>query len=172
MTSYFPYSLADETVFVSTMPVGRRQRRLARLVVTSAAVLFLIGLPFSWIQLPYVWAFIPIYESWLVLLDLITAVLLFGQYAILRTRALLVLGSGYLFTAMITVMHAISFPGLFTPAGLLGGGETTAWLYSFWKSGFICFLLAYALLKDEKSQVRGPMRRARVDIMVASLLCL
>ena len=170
MTSYFPYSLADETVFVSTMPVGRRQRRLARLVVTSAAVLFLIGLPFSWIQLPYVWAFIPIYESWLVLLDLITAVLLFGQYAILRTRALLVLGSGYLFTAMITVMHAISFPGLFAPAGLLGGGETTAWLYSFWKSGFICFLLAYALLKDEKSQVRGPMRRARVDIMVASLV--
>ncbi len=170
MTSYFPYSLADETVFVSTMPVGRRQRRLARLVVTSAAVLFLIGLPFSWIQLPYIWAFIPIYESWLVLLDLITAVLLFGQYAILRTRALLVLGSGYLFTAMITVMHAISFPGLFAPAGLLGGGETTAWLYSFWKSGFMCFLLAYALLKDQKSQVRGPMRRARVNIMVASLV--
>jgi Sec-independent protein secretion pathway component TatC len=104
MTSYFPYSLADETVFVSTMPAGHRQRRLARLVVTIAAVLFLIGLPFSWIQLPYIWAFIPIYESWLVLLDLITAVLLFGQYAILRTRALLVLGSGYLFTATITVM--------------------------------------------------------------------
>jgi diguanylate cyclase (GGDEF)-like protein len=169
MTSYFPYSLADETVFVSTMPAGHRQRRLARLVVTTAAVLFLIGLPFSWIQLPYIWAFIPIYESWLVLLDLITAVLLFGQYAILRTRALLVLGSGYLFTATITVMHAISFPGLFTPAGLLGGGETTAWLYSFWKSGFVCFLLAYALLKDEKPQARGPMRRARVNVMAAAL---
>jgi hypothetical protein len=81
------------------MPAGHRQRRSARLVVTAAAVLFLIGLPFSWIQLPYFRAFIPIYESWLVLLDLITAILLFGQYAILRTRALLVLGSGYLFTA-------------------------------------------------------------------------
>ena len=172
MTSYFPYSFSDETVFVSTMPVGRRQRRLARLVVTTAGLLFLIGLPFSWIQLPSIWAFIPIYESWLVLLDLITAVLLFGQYAILRTRALLVLGSGYLFTAMITVMHAISFPGLFAPNGLLGGGETTAWLYSFWKSGFICFLLAYALLKDQKSQIRGPMRRARVNVMVASLVVL
>ena len=119
MTSYFPYSLTDETVFVSTMPAGHRQRRLARLVVTIAAVLFLIGLPFSWIQLPYIWAFIPIYESWLVLLDLITAVLLFGQYAILRTRALLVLGSAYLFTASITVMHAISFPGCSRQPGCL-----------------------------------------------------
>ena len=171
MTSYFPYSLADDTVFVSTMPVGHRQRRLARLVVTTAAVLFLIGLPFSWIQLPHIWAFIPIYESWLILLDLITAVLLFGQYAILRTRALLVLGSGYLFTATITVMHAISFPGLFTPTGLLGGGETTAWLFSFWKSGFVCFLFAYALLKDEKPQAPGPMRRARVNVMAATWLC-
>ena len=63
MTSYFPYSLADETVFVSTMPAGHRQRRSARLVVMTAAVLFLIGLPFSWIQLPYFRAFIPIYES-------------------------------------------------------------------------------------------------------------
>jgi hypothetical protein len=38
--------------------------------------------------------FIPIYESWLVIIDAITAVLLFGQFSILRSRALLVLGSG------------------------------------------------------------------------------
>jgi len=119
MASYFPYASDDES-FLSTMPAGHRQRRLALIVVLAAAALFLIGLPFARVQLPAVWAFIPIYESWLVLLDLITAVLLFGQYAILRSRALLVLGSGYLFTASITVVHAVSFPGLFTPAGLLG----------------------------------------------------
>jgi diguanylate cyclase (GGDEF)-like protein len=169
MASYFPYS-SDDDSFLSTMPAGHRQRRLALIVVLAAAALFLIGLPFARLQLPAIWAFIPIYESWLVLLDLITAVLLFGQYAILRSRALLVLGSGYLFTATITVMHAVSFPGLFSPSGLLGGSETTSWLYAAWKFGFVCFLLAYALLKDAKPKVREPMRRARVDVMIAAAL--
>jgi diguanylate cyclase (GGDEF)-like protein len=171
MAPYFPYS-SDDDSFLSTMPAGRRQRRLALIVVLAAAALFLIGLPFARVQLPTVWAFIPIYESWLVLLDLITAVLLFGQYAILRSRALLVLGSGYLFTATITVMHAVTFPGLFTPSGLLGGSETTSWLYASWKFGFVCFLLAYALLKDEKPVIRGRIRRARVDVMIAAGLVL
>jgi diguanylate cyclase (GGDEF)-like protein len=171
MASYFPHSSADDS-FLSTMPAGHLQRRLALIVVLAAAALFLIGLPFSRVQLPTIWAFIPIYESWLVLLDLITAVLLFGQYAILRSRALLVLGSGYLFTATITVMHAISFPGLFTPTGLLGGSETTSWLYASWKFGFICFLLAYALLKDEKPEIRVRMRRARFNVMIAAALVL
>jgi hypothetical protein len=92
--------------------------------------------------------------------------------AILRSRALLVLGSGYLFTATITVMHAVTFPGLFTPSGLLGGSETTSWLYASWKFGFVCFLLAYALLKDEKPVIRGRIRRARVNVMIAAALVL
>src|ERR1700761_8977431 len=142
MASYFPYSSEDDS-FLSTMPAGHRQRRLALIVVVAAATMFLIGLPFARVQLPVVLAFIPIYGSWLVLLDLITAVLLFGQYSILRSRALLVLGSGYLFTATITVMHGVSFPGLFTSSGLLGGSETTGWLYGSWKLGFACFVLAY-----------------------------
>jgi hypothetical protein len=84
MASYFPYS-SDDDSFLFTMPAGYRQRRLALITVLAAAALFLIGLPFARVQLPAIWAFIPIYESWLVLLDLITAVLLFGQYAILRS---------------------------------------------------------------------------------------
>jgi diguanylate cyclase (GGDEF)-like protein len=159
-------SSPEEMVFLSTMPAGPGQRRLALAVVLLAAALFFIGLPFVTVQLPAVWAFIPIYESWLVIIDSITAVLLFGQFAILRSRALLVLGCGYLFTATMTVSHALSFPGLFTPDGLLGAGtQTTAWLYAFWKAGFAMFVLAYALLKDEKPEPYAPHRRARVSIL-------
>jgi diguanylate cyclase (GGDEF)-like protein len=163
----------EEMVFLSTMPAGPGQRRVALAVVLVAATLFLIGLPFASVQLPIVWAFIPIYESWLVIIDALTAVLLFGQFSILRSRALLVLGSGYLFTASITVVHALSFPGLFTPTGLLGAGmQTTAWLYAFWKAGFAMFLLAYALLKDEKPQPYVPHRRARVSILESAAFVL
>jgi len=59
--------------------------------------------------------------------DLITAILLFGQFGILRSRALLVLASGYLLTAFMAVAHALTFPGLFSPTGLLGAGpQSTA----------------------------------------------
>jgi two-component system sensor histidine kinase UhpB len=157
----------EDQVFLSTTPPGAGQRRAALIVVLTAAALFLVGLPFARIQLPIFWPFIPIYESWLVIIDSITAVLLFAQYAILRSRALLVLGCGYLFTATIMVAHALSFPGLFSPTGLMGAGEqTTAWLYAFWKDGFGLFVLAYALLKDEKRGPYAPFRRARVSIVI------
>ncbi len=66
-----------------------------------SAAIFLAAVPFAKLPLAPVWAFIPIYESALVVNDLITAVLLFGQFSFLRSRALLVLASGYLFTAFI-----------------------------------------------------------------------
>jgi len=75
---------------------------------------------------------VPIYQSALTINDLITAVLLYAQFAILRSRALLVLASGYLFTAVFAAVHMLTFPGLFSPTGLLGAGpQTTAWLYMF-----------------------------------------
>jgi diguanylate cyclase (GGDEF)-like protein len=161
-----PASSPEANVFLSTMPAGPDQRRLAITVLVFAAALFLAGLPFARIQLPAVWAFIPVYESWLVIIDGITAVLLFGQYAILRSRALLVLGAGYLFTASMTVAHALSFPGLFAENGLLGAGpQTTAWLYSFWRTGYAVSILLYALLKDREPEPYPPRRRARVGVL-------
>lgn len=88
--------------------------------------------------------------------DLITAVLLFGQFNFLRSRALFVLASGYLFTAFIAFAHALTFPGVFSPTGWLGAGaQTTAWLYMFWHGGFPLFVIAYALLKEEGSEGIG-----------------
>jgi GGDEF domain-containing protein len=64
-----------------------------------------------------------------VICDLITEVLLFGQFNFLRSLALFVLPSGYLFTAFIAFAHALTFPGVFSPTGWLGAGaRTTAWL--------------------------------------------
>jgi len=90
------------------------------------------------------WAFIPVYGSALAVIDLITAVLLFGQFSFLRSRALLVLASGYLFTTFIIVAHALTFPGLFSPGGMLGAGpQTTAWLYMIWHGVFPLCVFAF-----------------------------
>jgi signal transduction histidine kinase/ActR/RegA family two-component response regulator len=147
-------------VFLSTLPAGPAERRLALTVVLVSAVVFLATVPFAKTRLAPVWAFIPIYEAALVVNDLITAVLLFGQFAILRSRALLVLASGYLFTAFITVAHALTFPGLFSPTGLLGAGpQSTAWLYMFWHGLFPLFVIAYAVLKG-RERATGARRDA------------
>src|SRR5579862_2196093 len=129
-------SIADErpafepSAFPSTAAATPGGRRLALLVGSFSLLVFLAAVPLARLQLPQVWGFIPAYESAIAICDLITAILLFAQYSILRLRALLVLACGYLFTALTAVAHMLTFPGLFSPTGLLGAGpQSTAWLY-------------------------------------------
>src|SRR5690242_20033755 len=118
--------------FLSTMPAGHRQRRLALAVVLISLLVFGFCLPVAQVQLPAVPAFIPMYESTLAINDLITASLLFVQFGMLRSRALLAIACGYLFAAAMVIPHALTFPGLFSTTGLLGAGpQTTAWIYMF-----------------------------------------
>ena len=137
-------------VFPSLLPAGRAQRRLALIVGLVSAAVFVTVAPFAKTPLPQLWAFIPIYQSALVTSDLITAVLLFSQFSFLRSPSVLVLATGYLFTALITITHALTFPGLFHPSGLLGAGpQSTAWLYMFWHAGFPLHVVGYAVLKND-----------------------
>ena len=162
----------ERVVFLSTLPAGRRERQFALTVVLASALIFLAIAPFAKTPLVSVWAFIPMYEASLVVNDVITAVLLFGQFRILGSRALCVLASGYLFTASMTVAHALTFPGLFAATGLLGAGsQSTAWLYMFWHGGFPLFVIAYARLADTGYEPHG---RARITVLsnLASVLVL
>ena len=148
--------LVERQIFISTALANRPERRLALTVVVLSFASFICVIPFARLPLLQVWAFIPIYESALIISDLITAILLFAQYNLLRTRSLLVLASGYLFTAAMIVPHALTFPGLFSPTGLLDAGpQSTAWLYMFWHSGFPLVVVAYALLKGAERETVG-----------------
>jgi signal transduction histidine kinase len=111
--------------------------------------------PFASIQLPRIDAFIPSFEALMFVTDLITSVLLFSQFWIYQSRALLALACGYLFTALIIIPHALTFPGAFSKTGLLNAGlQTTAWLYWFWHFALPLALLLYAWLKNEKHSQR------------------
>lgn len=118
-------------------------------VLLASVLIFVALAPFARVPLAQVPAFIPIYQSLAIASDGITAVLLLGQYRLLRSRALLLLASGYLFCAFMAVAHGLSFPGLFAPGGILGGGgQTTAWLYFIWHGGFPLFIMAYVHQKN------------------------
>jgi signal transduction histidine kinase len=140
----------EQDFILSSLSPGRAQRRFALAVVLALLVAFFImAWPLSRIQLGRIDAFVPAYVTALFVIDLITAVLLFAQFSILRSSALLVIANGYLFTALVVIPWMLTFPGAFTPGGLLGAGlQTTNWLYILWHAGFPMFVIAYALLKD------------------------
>ena len=136
-------------------------------------VLFVVTLRYVNVQLPRVDAFIPIHAITTLINDLITAILLFSMYSIERRRTLLVLASGYLFTSLIVIPWALTFPGLFAPTGLLGPGlQTTAWLYTSWHIGSPLILIVAVLLKDSDSKPsesrRSPLAAVGLSIAVAT----
>jgi hypothetical protein len=158
---------AREPDFIlSSLSPGLAQKRLALGVVLVLLAVFFITAsgPLSAIRLPRIDAFIPAYASAMFVNDSITAVALFAQFSVLRSRALLAISNGYVFTALILIPWMLTFPGVFTPRGLLGGGlQTTVWLYILWHTGFPIFVIAYALLKDDGPTPRlwhGPVHMA------------
>lgn len=167
--------LDSEIGLINLQPTARQNRIARRAVVLLFFTVAIVG-PFASITLPIFAAFIPFLNATILVTDLITAILLFAQFSISGSRALLVLAGGYLFTALIVIPHALTFPGAFAPQGFLGAGiQTTAWLYIFWHFGFPAALSAYALLKRDPSGIRGSIRSAIgrcVAITVAIVLAL
>lgn len=158
----------ERELFLSTSPARRIDNRLALAVVVVSSLLFIAAVPFATLPLPQVWAFIPSYQSALAVNDLITAVLLFAQFAIVGRLGLLVLACGYLFTAAMAVVHVLSFPGVFAPSGIIGGGtQTTAWLYMFWHGGFPLAVVYYVLLKKRGAGEGKPADTSRLTPVVA-----
>jgi signal transduction histidine kinase len=154
--------------FLSTQPADRGQRRLAFATLILSTAIFLAAAPFAQARLAPVDAFLPIYQSALVVIELVTAILLFGQAYILGSRALVILGCAYLFSALMAVSHALSFPGLFSPTGLFGAGpQTTAWLYFLWHGGFPLMVIAYAMVDSAADRLQG---RPAAAIWIAAAL--
>jgi signal transduction histidine kinase len=160
-------------LLLATLTPSKAQLRLALgvvlvLVASTAFILF-----FANIQLSRVDAFVPALETAIVFNDLVTTALLFAQFSIVRSWALLVLACGFLFTSLIVIPHALTFPGAFAPTGLLDAGlQTTAWLYFFWHVGSPLAVIAYALLKGTEASENRPQLPAKTVIGFSIFLVL
>ena len=154
----------DGFLSLSITRAGKGERRAAIAVLAVSALAFAAIAPFAKTPLPPWPEFIALYETALVINDLITAVFMYTQFRVLRLRPLLYLASGYLFTALLAIAHALTFPGLFAPTGLLGAGpQSTAWLYMFWHAGFPLLVIAYAV---NRNPVEEALRQSRSRFLV------
>ena len=156
----------EQQFILSNLPPSPAQKRLALgIVIGLATALYLVVGPFGGQQLGASYSFVAIYTTAMFVTDLITAILLFAQFSILRSRAILVIASGYLFTALLIVPYVIAFPGVLAPGGLAGGLQTTAHLYLMWHCGFPLFIIGYALLKDDESFGLTPQGKIGKEIL-------
>src|SRR3954467_3179732 len=102
-----PDRTAPRRSFLSETAASPGERRLVFAALTISVLVFCLAAPFAQVKLPPVPAFIPASGAAVALTALITAVLLFAHVGHLRSRALLVLGCGYLFNALLAVVRAL-----------------------------------------------------------------
>lgn len=159
--------LDEPGVWLVTVPATAQQRRRSRAVVAILFVALCAVAPFAKLPLPQSDGFVPALQAVIVVNDVTTALLLFTKFSLLRLRSLLVLASAYLFTALVVFVHTLTFPGAFTPQGLLVASlQTTGWLYLLWHLSFPAAVIAYVLLNrgaGAKTKIGGPPR-----VMIAS----
>lgn len=138
----------EPTEFLSSVSPSPHELRRALWIVSLSLLGFLAAVPFARVPLAHSPAFIGVYQAGFVINDAITATLLFALFTLTRSAALLVLVSAYVFTAIIAVCHMLTFPGLFSPTGLLGAQlQSTAWLYMFWHGIFPLAVIIYVFVK-------------------------
>ncbi|HEX4739112.1 MAG TPA: ATP-binding protein [Allosphingosinicella sp.] len=155
-------------------PPGRGEVRLSFAVVGLLAIAFFLILPWRDMRVGEIAAFIPTIDAEGFVGDLITATLLYAQASIFRSHALTALASGYLFAALLLVGHALTFPGAFSPAGLLGAGlNTTGWIGIFQRAVFPIVIILYVLLRRGASAPRpDPQASPRIALWALAAIAL
>jgi signal transduction histidine kinase len=168
-----PIARPTEPRVLANIPPTQGQRRMARAFLLALLLILVVTWPFAAIKLPEIAAFVPTLAGALFVSDCVTAALLFAQFSILRHWALLVIASGFWFSALIVVAHALAFPGAFTPTGVLGSGmQSAVWLYWLWHAGLPLAILGYALLKDTDRSAAAHVTRRAIILSVAGIAAL
>lgn len=135
---------------LSTEPPSRRERRLAIGMLGALVVVPLVAAPFAQLRPPGTEIFVPAYAASAFLVETLTAALLFAIFSIDRSRSLLALAAGYLFSGLLVIPWALTFPGVFSALGSDANLQVTSVIAAMRRLGFPLFVLAYALIRDRE----------------------
>lgn len=151
-------------------PPSRKQIQFSIAIVAILVAVLIFSLAVRDVRLLQIDAFIPMIDATTFVVDLIIATLLYVQATVYRSRALIALASGYVFTALILIPHALTFPGAFAPNGLLAAGtSTTAWLYMFWRTALPVSVIFYVLCNRADLSAQSGMERQSARVAVGVL---
>lgn len=158
---------------------NREQWGLAAGVVLVLASALVVTVPFAAQPLPAsLHRLLPAYGAAILVNEVLTAVLLLAACAVQRSRALLVLAIGYLFSGLMVIPWVSTFPGIFAPLGLFGAGlQATAWVAALRRIALPLSITAYAVLAQddrpawrERSSLRGVIVVAVAGTLIAAVI--
>ncbi|HET7083449.1 MAG TPA: ATP-binding protein [Rhizomicrobium sp.] len=167
--------MLESEFLIYDRPASVRQTQSARLFALALLLACLAIFPFRVLALPKISAFIAVIDTMYVLFSGIIAAVLLSLASILRSKALIALGTGFFFTGLFAGAHALTYPEVFSPAGLLGADINTAtWLYLSWHTALPTAVIAYALLKNAPHRLRetsgAPVGAIFVCLAAAAIL--
>jgi len=148
--------------------------RAAGLVALTLAAVSMLALPVADRVGPEIPAFLPAYGMAVLLTEVMTAYLLFGQGSMARRADAALLGVAYLYGGLMVLPHILTYPGVFGMQGWLGAGPQTAvWLWVLWHGGYPLILLLFAFVAGSESGARLGrvlVRRGSGPLVLGTLL--
>ena len=144
----------DPPITIAAKPISTRDRNIALAAVVVLAILDAIVIPFASVHLHRVDPFIPVLQTVMCAVDLLTAALLFAQYSIQPLRAIIPVASGYIFSGLFAFIQTLAFPGAYSPTGVIGDGlNSAAWFFVLWHTTFPFALIVYVFTKDSGARL-------------------
>jgi signal transduction histidine kinase len=144
------------------------QTRLTFTIAAGLFLIFLLVLPFRDALLPTVNAFIPATDAMFLVGGWVAAIMLFAQGSIFNSRALMALGTGFFFTGLVAIPHALSFPDALSLIGLPGArANTSTWLFFARHLGMPAAVIAYIILRNGEDRSDRVMQAPQKMIALA-----
>ena len=134
---------SDEQYLLNSAPPSRAQKKIALAMVLVMTIVVVAATPAARYPLSGTEALLPAYAAARLLVELMTAALLIAHFATHPFPAILTLANGYLFSALLVVPWALTFPGVLDAFGLTSADQSTAYIAAIRRIGFPLFVLAY-----------------------------
>jgi signal transduction histidine kinase len=158
-------------ITIAAKPISTRDRNIALATIVVLAILDAIVIPFASVHLRRVDPFIPVLQTVMCAVDLLTAALLFAQYSIQPLRAIIPVASGYVFSGLFAFIQTLAFPGAYSPTGVIGDGlNSAAWFFVLWHTTFPLALIVYVFTKDSGARLSKGSTRLTITSTLACVL--
>ncbi len=161
-------------LLISAARPTRLQRRLAPAILLALVFGLALVVPFARMPLSGTETFLPGYAAAVLVVELVTALLLYALFVAQPGPAVLVLATGYLLTGLLVIPWVLSFPGVFGALGIDMGLQSTAAIASLRRFAFPMAVICYVLMKD-RARPRpwaDPSAAALVAVVIIATLVL
>ena len=149
-------TVRSDSLFVSSnTPPSRAEKRLAVAFAVRNSGCFSCHRSLRGCR-PYpIPGFVLAFSAAMFVCDSIAAILLFAQFVVLRSLGLLIIANGYVLTALVLIPYTLTFPGIFGPEPVIGGLQSTAFLYTDMalRLSLICYRLRSAKGRKRSAQI-------------------